>query len=254
ALAGGTPVLVPARSDLHWDPAELRRAVAGARLVVFSNPCNPTGVVHTRTELDELADMLAGTETLVLADEAYDHIVFDAGRFTSALEHDGLRERTVYCQTLSKTYAMTGWRLGYLAGPGEVIAAAARIHRTVNGSVNAAVQRAGLAAVSEGEEFFAGMLDSYRRRRDLLVAALSGIDGLRAHVPDGTFYIFVAYRLPIPAVEFAAELGRAGVAVRAGSEYGPSGEGHFRLSFAAGEETIAEAARRIEKFMAERRD
>jgi aspartate aminotransferase len=247
-LAGGVPVLVPPAPDLHWDLHALRAALPGARLVVFSNPCNPTGVVHTKAELQALGAVLDGTDTLVLSDEAYSAIVYDDA-FHSAICIDELRPRTIYCQTLSKTYAMTGWRLGYLAGPAEVVAAAGRVHRTVNGSLNAAVQRAALVALDHGPVLAEPMLAAYRKRRDVLFDRLAALPVLTARPPEGTFYAFARYDLPLSSVELTAELRAAGVVVRPGAEYGPSGEGYIRLSFAADIPILHEAMDRMGDYL-----
>ncbi|MCD7439476.1 aminotransferase class I/II-fold pyridoxal phosphate-dependent enzyme [Streptomyces lincolnensis] len=248
-LAGGAPVFVPPADDLHWDLDALRAALPGAKLVVFSNPCNPTGVVHSRNELHALASALRATDTLVLSDEAYSAIVYQDDVFPSAVSLEELRPRTIYCQTLSKSYAMTGWRLGYLAGPADVIAAAGLVHRSFNGSVNAAVQRAALAAVQHGTKLAEPMLAAYRERRDVLFDRLAGIAELSAPVPEGTFYAFARYDLPIASTELAAGLRGAGVLVRPGAEFGPSGEGHLRLSFAADIPVLHKAMDRISEYL-----
>lgn len=249
-LAGAEPVLVPAAADMHWDLDVLRRALAGAALIVFSNPCNPTGIVHTIDELTTLGAILAGTDTLVLCDEAYDAIVYEPTVFVSALAIDALRDRTIYCQTLSKTYAMTGWRLGYLAGPAEVIAAASRIHRTFNGSVNTAVQAAACTALTTDPHLVENMVTSYRDRRDLLLDQLAAIPRLSSYAIDGTFYSFVRYDLDRPSEQVTAELRAAGLIVRAGAEYGPTGEGHIRLSFAADKTSIIRATNILQQYFA----
>ncbi|GAA1559614.1 pyridoxal phosphate-dependent aminotransferase [Kribbella lupini] len=251
-LAGGTPVLVPPGPDLHWDLDALRTALAGARLIVFSNPCNPTGVVHTGAELQALGQALQGTDTLVMADEAYSTIVYDDVPFHSALSVDELRDRTIYCQTLSKAFAMTGWRVGYLAGPADVIAAATRIHMTFNGSVNAAVQRAALTAVEHGQVFAEQMLAVYQKRRDALFDRLIDIPCLSARRPEGTFYALARYDLDLTSVELTQELRAAGVLVRPGAEYGPSGEGHLRFSFATDLPVIDEALARLDRYLRSR--
>lgn len=252
-LAGGSPVWVPPAPDFHWNLEALRDALPGAKLVVFSNPCNPTGVVHTKTELQALAAALRGTDTLVLSDEAYSAIVYQDGIFHSAVSLDELRSRTIYCQTFSKTYAMTGWRLGWLAGPAELIAAAGRVHRTFNGSLNAAVQRAALTALEQGAALAAPMVAAYRERRDMLFGKLAEIPELTAQLPEGTFYAFARYDLPIPSTELATELRSAGVLVRAGVEYGPSGEGHLRFSFAADVPVLQQGIDRLGTYFADKR-
>lgn len=244
-LAGGTVDRVPPAPDLHWDLDALAARLPGAAMVIFSNPANPTGVVHRADELEALGALLDATDTLVVADEAYHRLVHPGHELVSALDVASLRDRTVYVQTFSKTYAMTGWRVGYLAGPPAVVGAAAHVHRTVNGSVNTSVQLAALAALDLPDAAVDAMLDVYRVRRELVVARLSGIPGLHLTPPEGAFYGFLRYDLDRPSETVARELAERGVLVRAGAEYGPSGEGHVRISFAASEDDLRTGLARI---------
>ncbi|MFJ4171584.1 pyridoxal phosphate-dependent aminotransferase [Paenarthrobacter sp. NPDC089714] len=245
SMAGGVCVPIPLGTDLHWDLEALGRALVGAKLFVFCNPSNPTGIVHTQVELEALGGLLAGTDTLVLSDEAYSDLVYTPEPFTSALQVDSLRGRTIYCQTFSKSYAMTGWRVGYLWGPPEVIAAAARVHGTFNGSVNTASQLAALTALRTADPDVRRMHAAYTRRRELMIDGLADIEGLHASSPEGAFYLFPRYDAGLTAVELCAHLRGAGVAVRPGSEFGKHGEHHVRLSYAASEEHIREGVRRL---------
>lgn len=245
AMAGGELVPVPLGDDLHWDLGALAEALQGARLFVFCNPSNPTGIVHSRAELEALAVMLDGTETIVVSDEAYSELDFTGQPFTSAVDVPALRERTVYCQTFSKTYAMTGWRVGYLWGPTELIRSAARVHNTFNGSVNTAVQDAALAALRHAGPDVAAMKEAYLRRRELLTEALSGVPGLSLSSPEGAFYLFPKYDFDMPSVDVVAALREAGVAVRPGSEFGAAGEHHLRISYAASEDALRVGAERL---------
>ncbi len=244
-LAGGTVRAVPLGADLHFDLDDLARALAGARIFVLCNPSNPTGIVHTCAELAAIAEMLDGTDTVVLADEAYSELVYTDAPFTSALDVPALAERTLYCQTFSKAYAMTGWRIGYLAGNRDIITAAARIHSLTAGPLNAATQRAALHAVLQPPVEIEHMREKYRARRDQMVDALAAIPGLQLNKPDGAFYAFPSYDANLTAVEMTAHLRRHGVAVRPGSEFGAAGEGHIRLSFAADPAAISEGIQRI---------
>jgi aspartate aminotransferase len=142
AFAGGIPVFVPLLGDYHLDVERLARALDGARLLVLCTPGNPTGAVYRADEWARLAELIADTSAYVLSDEAYHGLVYAGPPFTSGLTIEALRERLIYAQTFSKAYAMTGWRLGYLAGPRAVIKAAGVIHRAFNGTSNAFVQRA----------------------------------------------------------------------------------------------------------------
>ena len=244
-LAGGRCLRIPLQADLHWDLTALEEAMTGAKLLVFCNPSNPTGMVYRRDELEMLADLCAATGTIVLADEAYAELVYTDEPFTSALDVPHLAERTVYRQTFSEAHAMTGWRLGYLAGPTELLAAAARIHATIAGPLNAATQRAALTAVATAAAAVQKMHDEYRIRRDLMVDRLDGIDGLHLAAPDGAFYAFPRYDHDLAAVDMVAHLRAHGVAVRPGSEFGPAGEHHLRLSFAADRDAMTTGIERL---------
>ncbi|MBK3563882.1 pyridoxal phosphate-dependent aminotransferase [Streptomyces sp. MBT62] len=246
SMAGGVVVPVPLAPDLHWDLGLLADALAGAKLFVFCNPSNPTGIVHSRAELETLAELLDGTPTLVISDEAYADLDFTGRPFTSAVSLDGLRDRTVYCQTFSKSYAMTGWRVGHLWGPPPLIQAAARVHNTFNGSVNTVVQDAALVAVRTCDNDIARMRAEYERRGELMRTELAKVPGLELSTPEGAFYQFPRYDLDLPSAELVATLSSAyGVAVRPGSEFGARGEGHLRLSYAADAESITEGVRRL---------
>jgi aspartate aminotransferase len=247
-LAGGTPAPVPVRADHHLDFDALERELPGARLIVLCNPCNPTGAVFSRAELVQLSRLLAGTNTLALVDEAYDHFVYGV-EFTSCLTIPALNERLIHVQTFSKTYAMTGWRIGYVAARRDVARAIGRAHRTFNGPINAAVQRAALRALHDGGALVRPMLDKYARRRDLMIDLLRRIPGLECRAPEGAFYVFAKYRNGLAAAELVRRLGEGGVMVRAGSEFGACGEGHIRLSFAASEPDIEEGLRRLRAVM-----
>ncbi|MFJ2443548.1 MULTISPECIES: pyridoxal phosphate-dependent aminotransferase [unclassified Streptomyces] len=249
-LAGGICVPVPLRPDLHWDLEALAEALHGAALFVFCNPSNPTGAVHTAEELAALADFTADSGTLVLADEAYSELVHTDAPFVSALQVPGLAERTLYCQTFSKSYAMTGWRLGYLAGPQEVIAAAARVHVTINGSANSAVQRAALTALNTADADISRMRQAYGARRTLMLDELSRVKGVHTHTPQGAFYAFPSYDASIRSADLVRHLREHGVAVRPGSEFGAAGEGHLRLSYAAAPKDIVEGVRRLGRGLA----
>jgi aspartate/methionine/tyrosine aminotransferase len=236
---------VPLTADLHLDLDALRTVLPGARLLVLCNPGNPTGAVCSRADLEAVADMLAGTDTLLLADEAYENFVFE-GEFTSALDVPGLAERTMLVQTFSKSYAMTGWRLGYAITPPGVTQVVQRMHRLMNGSVSTAGQRAAIAALDLGEAGYADMVATFRHRRDYVSERLDDMPGVTHVKPQGAFYTLFAYPQDLPSTTMLARLGERGVALRAGAEYGPSGEGHLRLSFAADMATLVRAMDIIE--------
>ncbi|WP_138443601.1 pyridoxal phosphate-dependent aminotransferase [Sinomonas susongensis] len=244
-MAGGAVVPVPLAEDLHWDVSALSEALVGAKLFVFCNPSNPTGIVHSRPELEALASFVSGSDTFILSDEAYSELVYTTEPFTSALELPGLRDRTIYCQTFSKSYAMTGWRVGYLWGPPEIMNAAARVHGTFNGSLNTAVQHAAVVALEQCRDDVEEMRRSYQERCELMYSALAQIPGLTVRPPEGAFYLFPKYELEIPSAQLTAELRSFGVAVRPGGEFGAAGEQHLRLSYAASPEHITAGVERL---------
>ncbi|HEY3686097.1 MAG TPA: pyridoxal phosphate-dependent aminotransferase [Streptosporangiaceae bacterium] len=245
AAAGGTTVRVARRPDGRLDLDRLRAALDGAALLIVCQPGNPTGRVLTAEEWSAIAAATRGTGTRVLSDEAYGGILYGT-EFVSVLDVSGLRDRAVLCQTFSKTYAMTGWRLGYLVGPAPLIADAALVHRTVNGAVNTPGQYAALAAFDQGvESDLAYMVGQYRERREVMGAALSAIPRLGFEPPDGGFYFYCAYDDPRTSVEIRDAARARGVLIRPGREFGPSGEGHIRLSFATSPSAIERGVHRL---------
>ena len=244
-MAGAEVTFVRHGPDLHLDLDRIAAVAPGARMVVICNPCNPTGAVYTRDELEELAFIAEENNLLVLSDEAYHHIVFDGAEFTSALEIEALAERLVYVQTFSKTYAMTGWRIGYVAGTRAVVEAVTRIHRAFNGPLSSGTQRAALVAVSEPTDWPARMCREYQARRDIVTRMVAGVAGLELSKPQGTFYAFIRYPAGVSSIDVVRKATERGVAVRPGSEFGPGGEGHVRVAFSTGRELLIEGMERL---------
>lgn len=239
------PEYVRQTVDFHLDLEALRHRAKGARLVFLCHPSNPTGVVYRRDELEALADIAEERNLLVLSDEAYDHIVYPGTEFVSTLAIPMLRKRLLYCQTFSKTYAMTGWRVGYLAAPPEIATAAARVHRTINGAMNAAVQRAALAAVTTPSDWPARMCQEYLARRDLALDLLADVPGVEVNAPGGAFYLFIRSLVGASSDSMLAGALEHGVAIRGGNEYGPGGEGYVRVAFSSPREDIQEGLTRL---------
>jgi aspartate aminotransferase len=245
-VIGAEVTPVPSTPDYHLDIDAFRAmAKPNAKLVVLVNPCNPTGAVYRRDELEQLAEFCVERDLYLLSDEAYELIVFDGREFVSALTLPGMADRLLYCQTFSKTYAMTGWRLGYLAARGGLARHGMMCHRTAVGTVNNAVQRAGLVALTTPSDAPELMRAEYEYRRGLLDGILRGAPGMSWSPPEGTFYAMVRYDAPISSREMRDLALAHGVTVRSGTEFGPSGEGHVRLSFATSRENIIEGAKRL---------
>jgi aspartate aminotransferase len=244
-MAGGEVSYVPHLPDQHLDLDGIEAAAPGARMVVICNPCNPTGAVYDLAELEALAEIAEEHDLLVLSDEAYDRIVYDGADFASALEIEGLAGRLVYVNTFSKTYAMTGWRIGYVAGDAEVMKAITAVHLAFNGTMNSAVMRAALVALTEPSDWPERMRREYQARRDIVTRMVSTVPGLEVQRPDGAFYALIRYRSPLSATEVVRRGFERGVAARPGSEFGPSGEGQVRVTFATGRELLIEGLERL---------
>ncbi len=245
-FAGGRP-LHPAcpPPEFRLDLAAIESLAADARAIVLCNPCNPSGTVYTRAEIESVAAIAIRHDLLLIADEAYDHIVYEPKSYTSALSIADLANRLIYVQTFSKTYAMTGWRIGYVAAPADLAPACSRIHRTLVGPVNSAVQRAAAVALEHGDEWHAEMLAQYRDRRDLVVDALRRVTEAPVLPPEGTFYILAAHPRTVSSERMVEVATDHGVAVRPGSEYGPSGEGFLRVSYSLQSDQVVDGMDRL---------
>ena len=248
-LSGGEVVWVDQTPDHHLDLDALRAAAESvadrAKMLVLNNPCNPTGTVYGREELLGALAIAEEFDLLVLVDEVYDELIFDGRQFESFLTFPEAAQRVIYCHSLSKTYAMTGWRLGYVAADASLIKPIAQVARLISGGVTWTVQRAGIAALEGGEEPTRLMREEYQARRDLIAELLAGAAGVSWTPPQGAFYAFLRYEAPLTAIEAQALLDRNGVRLRSGTEYGPGGQNHVRLSFAASREAITAGIERV---------
>jgi aspartate aminotransferase len=244
-LAGLEVVHVPPAHGFRLDMAAIESRAPGAQFIVLCNPCNPTGKVHTRDDLERLAGVAERHDLMVIVDEAYDELVFGPTTFTTALAIPAFHSRLIYVQTFSKSYAMCGWRIGYLAAEQAVVDAALAVHENLNGPVNSAVQRAAIAALTTPNALAGVMRDEFRRRRDLACALTARVPGVRLDPPEATFYVFVKYVGSAPSREVVRAALACGVAVRPGSSYGPYGEGYVRAALCCGTEVLPDAMERL---------
>ena len=254
--AGAEARFVGMTPDFRPDLDQLRSAVTSrTRMIVINNPVNPTGVVFSRSELEGLARVAVDADLLVVTDEVYDHLVFE-GEFVSALQIPELADRLIYINSFSKTYAMTGWRLGWLAAPTALLAGPETMHRNCTGTVNWAAQRAGLAALTSSQEAVREMCEGYNLRRMSLLEGLQGTPGLTVIPPEGAFYVFA--RFDIGGEHTSASITRRllteGVAVRSGTEYGAAGENHLRIAYSASLDDIRRGTERIHRVFEELSD
>jgi aspartate aminotransferase len=229
--------------------AELEAACTPrCRLLLLNTPWNPVGTVLSRAELAEVMGFAADHELWVLSDEIYEALVYDGRSHLSpaALSEDA-KSRTVLVNSLSKTYAMTGWRVGYCAGPAEVIRALLLVLQQSSRGPATFVQDAAAYALREEQSSVRRMATEYQARRDRVVAALQGIPGVEPLVPEGGLFVMADVRgLGRPSDEVRRHLlHEAGVVVIHGSAYGPGGEGTLRISFAAGGDTLERGLQRL---------
>lgn len=242
-VVGARIVSVPLAGDFSVDLEAVRRSVTPrTRMIVLNFPSNPTGQQLKQHELDGLAAIAAEHDLLVLSDEVYDQLSFK-GRHLSALGHPALTDRTILVNSFSKSYAMTGWRVGWVVAMGPLFKAVAAINRTAVGYVNYIAQRAALAALSNGEEdrkWRGWMLGQYEAQRRAMWEQLSRVPGIQLAEPEAAFYAWVRYNAPLSSVEMMKYLYERGLNVRPGTEFGEMGEGYLRFTFAPSVENITQ--------------
>ena len=252
ALAGGVAVTVPAlESDaFHVKAANLERYITPrTRAVIINTPCNPTGSVTPRADLEEIAELAIRHDLIVIADEPYESILFGDNEHYSIATYPGMFERTITVNSFSKTYAMTGWRIGYAVAPASVIKAMTLVQGSTTSNVTAAVQMAALTALKGEQTCVDEMNAEYLRSRDLLVTGLNQINGISCITPEGAFYAFANIReTGLTAKEMAVKLlDEVQVVTTPGDAFGPDGAGYLRFSFAASPAAIEEALTRMKR-------
>ena len=248
--AGAVPVFVPWTDKLRLDVDALEQAVTPrTRMLVLNNPVNPTGIVFTEVEMRALADFVLRHDLLLISDEAYDHLVFDGRTMISAARYQELADRSILINTCSKTFAMTGWRIGYVAARGGLLRGPAVVHRTSSGIVNTIGQRAAVTAFTTKTNWPGRMLDEYARRRDIMCDLVNAMPGLRCEKPEGAFYVFVHVDAPVTSEALTEHCLKHGVAVRSGTEFGARGEGFIRLTFAGEPAQFQPGLERLAKAM-----
>ncbi|MGN0138782.1 MAG: pyridoxal phosphate-dependent aminotransferase [Candidatus Methanomethylophilaceae archaeon] len=252
-LAGGVPVYVPTRFEDNFvlDPALVESKITPrTKMIILNTPSNPTGAVIPADVLKQIADIAMARGIKVLSDEIYSSIVYE-GRHTSIASFPGMFDNTLIVSGLSKSFAMTGWRLGWAIAPEDDIKA---INKLQSHSISCAVsfvQEAAVEAITGPQQSKYDMVAEFKRRRDLAMDLISEIPGVECNVPQGAFYIFPKYNRDIPSAKLAETLLREGhVAVTPGTAFGPGGEGFFRISYAASEEQIREGISRIKNTLA----
>jgi aspartate aminotransferase len=265
ALAGGTPVIVPApmQTGYKMTPDQLEAAITPrTKWLIFNSPSNPTGAGYSRAELKGLTDVLMRhPHVWVLTDDMYEHIAFDGFTFCTPVEVEpGLMDRTLTMNGVSKAYAMTGWRIGYAAGPRELIGGMAKIQSQSTSNPCSISQWAAVAALNGPQDFLGTNAAMFQRRRDLVVAGLNAAEGVTCPAPEGAFYVYPSIagclgktsrggrKITDDQAFATALLEETGAAVVFGAAFGLSP--HFRVSYAAADDLLRDACTRIQDFCA----
>jgi aspartate/methionine/tyrosine aminotransferase len=251
---GGKAVPIPLReeNDFRLDVRELESLITPkTRLIILNSPQNPTGGVLTRSDIEAIARLAIEHDIMVLSDEVYKRFIYE-GDHVSIVSFPGMPERTILLDGHSKSYAMTGWRLGYGVMPVELAGHIATLQTNAVSCTATFIQRAGIAALTGPQEPVRMMVDEFKRRRDLIVNGLNRIKGFRCRMPKGAFYVFPNITDTGKDARFMADylLNEAGVAVLSGTAFGSYGEGFLRLSYANSYVNIEKALDRIAQAVA----
>ncbi len=258
-FTGATPVPVPIREEngFAFSAEEtLKLITPRTRLLIVNSPANPTGGVTPKSEVDKLvAGLEKWPDVAIMSDEIYDHMVYDGERHVCLLSYPSIRDRLILLNGWSKTYAMTGWRLGYAVWPGKLYDYARKLSVNLYSCVNASAQYAGLAALTGPQDEVEKMVAEFDRRRKVVVEGLNKLPGVSCITPKGAFYAFPNVKnIGWKAKELANTLlNDTGVVTIGGPDFGILGEGYLRLSYANSTENILRALQRMGEFLASRK-
>ncbi|MBO6480673.1 MAG: pyridoxal phosphate-dependent aminotransferase [Pelagibacteraceae bacterium] len=261
-LAGGKPKIVQCseKNEFKIKPKELKKAISKkTKWLIINSPSNPTGSCYTEEELEELSEILIKNKRIyILSDDIYEHITYDDFKFFTIAQIDALKDRTLTMNGVSKSYSMTGWRIGYGAGPKEIIKAMAKIQSQSTTNPSSISQVAAVEALNGTQEFIKTRTESFKERRDFVVKSLNKIKGLTCFKPNGAFYVFPNCKSCLNKKDIKKNkiktdkdfveslLENAGVAVVQGSAFGLPG--FFRISYATSIENLQKALAKIKEF------
>ena len=257
-LAGGTPKIVKCyeENEFKITPEELKKAIGKkTKWLVINSPSNPTGSCYTKKEIEDLSKILMDNKhVFILSDDIYEHITYDNFKFFTTAQISSLKDRTLTMNGVSKSYSMTGWRIGYGAGPKEIIKAVAKIQSQSTTNPSSISQAAAVEALNGTQDFIKTRADSFKERRDYVVKTLNSINGLSCLKPSGAFYVFPNCKKLLGEKtklktdkEFVEKLlEKAEVAVVQGSAFGL--DGYFRISYATSMDNLKKALDRIKSF------
>ncbi len=247
--AKAVPLPIREENEFNFDIKEFERLITRkTKLIILNSPANPTGGFLEKADLEKIAKILAKhPDVAVLSDEIYSRILYGGAKHHSIAEFPGMKERTIILEGFSKTYAMTGWRLGYAAGPKDLITAMARLATNCHSCTASYAQIAAIEALQGPQDDVVKMVAEFKRRRDVIVAGLNKLPGFTCQTPKAAFYVFPNIKkLGRPAKQVADFLLQdAGVACLSGTAFGAFGEGYLRFSYANSVENIQEAIKKI---------
>ena len=241
-------------NDFQIDFEELESKITErTKMIVVVDPSNPTGGVFSRETMERLAQICVKHNLIAISDEIYEQLLYDGEKHTSLASLPGMAERTIKLGGFSKAYSMTGWRIGYLCAPKEIISAVVRVHQYTVTCASSFVQDASVTALKECDDDVEAMRAEYQKRKDYMVKELNSIEGISSNHPTGAFYIFVNIKkLGKTSMEMAEYLlEHAKIALVPGSAFGSEGEGYLRISYATSMEQLVEACSRLRKAIAD---
>ncbi|MFH1361014.1 MAG: aminotransferase class I/II-fold pyridoxal phosphate-dependent enzyme [Candidatus Omnitrophota bacterium] len=251
-MAGGQPIFIQThlQDGFKLKPKQIEKAYhRGVKAIILNYPCNPTGTSYTKEELKELSRIILKHNLLVISDEIYDELTYDFDHVPlSTLK--GMKKNVIYLNGFSKAFAMTGFRIGWACGPEEIIAAMTKIHQYTMMCVPITSQLAGIEALKSGFRDVQDMKKEYVRRRRYITTSLNEL-GLDCPMPQGTFYVFPSIKkTKMKSMDFATDLlNKKRVALVPGVAFGPSGEGHVRISYASSYDNLKEAVSRLRQYL-----
>ena len=261
-LAGGKPKIIQCseKNEFKIKPKELKKVISKkTKWLIINSPSNPTGSCYTEEELEELSEILIKNKRIyILSDDIYEHITYDGFKFFTIAQIDALKDRTLTMNGVSKSYSMTGWRIGYGAGPKEIIKAMAKIQSQSTTNPSSISQAAAVEALNGTQEFIKTRIETFKERRDFVVKSLNKIKGLTCFKPNGAFYVFPNCKSCLNKKDIKNNkiktdkdfveslLENAGVAVVQGSAFGLPG--FFRISYATSMENLQKALAKIQEF------
>jgi aspartate/methionine/tyrosine aminotransferase len=252
-MCGADAVKVPLKEEhgFRMQASDIRAAITDkTRLLIINSPNNPTGAVMTRQELKEIYDLCVEKDIYLYSDEIYSRMIYDEYDFSSPAQYDQCKSHVILSNGFSKAFAMTGWRLGALIGPAEVMERMSALLQTTSSCVSSFIQSAGVEAIRGPQDAVYKMMSEYKKRRDILVAGLNEVKGFTCQNPGGAFYVFPNITgTGLTDTEVCEQLmDQAGVVTVPGSCFGDHGAGHIRLCYATDSDSIESAIRRIKQW------